>query len=192
MSFEKMVIDHLESICGDKDLPDVGIYYKESFLHDLSVWFAIDRKSFYGCSFVGFIDRNPSRPCSEMLPQGTKTSHLFAAMVYLTILATQLIWRELGEDVACGFCKAQGWPIFSAGLGGFLHPIQMVSEAHLLPLRKKKYLLLYSDCIDKSFPMFEAMLPVEVRAPFADEVSRLKDWIWAEVAMPFPRPLVSL
>ena len=179
-------------IPDENEIPDAANYYRESFLHDLAIWFTIEKGRWDGCDFVPYMEgsRNPNRPHNEMLRQGMKTSHIFAAMVYLTILSTQIVWKLLGRKSAIALCRTNGWPIFSAGLGGFLHPIQMVSEAALLPWGKKKYQQLYCDCVDKAFPIFSAILPNEVQTFFAEEVLKLKDWTWAEERPPFPDALL--
>jgi len=63
----------------------------------------------------------------------TEEKYLFAAATCMMVLLTQVVWKVKGEEAAYRLCRAMDWPICSAGLGGFLHPLQMMREADLLP-----------------------------------------------------------
>lgn len=107
----------------------VPAYASHQFASDLQRWFAITHhaQSGSGVDFIPFMEAyfNPRR--------GDAPSYQLAAAVYVMIVASQIILRDFEREEAARMCREKGWPVCSAGMGGFLHPIRMVYEADLLP-----------------------------------------------------------
>ena len=108
---------------------NVPAYVPHQFASDLHQWFAITThaQSGTGVDFVPFMEAyfNPQRSDAP--------SYQLAAAVYVMIVASQIILRDFERAEAARMCREKGWPVCSAGMGGFLHPIRMVYEADLLP-----------------------------------------------------------
>ena len=189
----------IESYSTTKSLMEK--YYRESFSRNLSRWFRVEKQRWNGCDFAPHMDGhfNPERPTIEDRNWYYDFGDRFSALVYLAILAQQLIWKVLGEDAACAFCQTNGWPIFSAGMGGFLHPIQMVSEADLLPVKIKDFEKEFEREKGEYFRyvfvgtyLFMSILPAKVHAIFMEEIRRLANWIFSTNYPSFPEPLIRL
>lgn len=67
----------------------------------------------------------------DLFPE--KTKRLFAAFVFYVCLIPQVIARVAGKDAKQCFHDASGWPVMSAGLGGFVSPGQWLKESGLAP-----------------------------------------------------------
>ena len=64
----------------------------------------------------------------------TQLNFIFSGLYYFMLVIPQTIRRLFGEEVEYDFYRCTGWPLSSAGLGGYLHPEQMLSEACLFPV----------------------------------------------------------
>lgn len=63
----------------------------------------------------------------------TEKNFLFAGIFYFLMLVPQTLRKLFGKDVEYAFYRCTGWPLVSAGLGGYLPPEQMLAEAKLMP-----------------------------------------------------------
>ena len=80
-----------------------------------------------------------------MIANNTRRSYLFAAAFRCMLEISQAKLKKEGEEALAELCKKMNWPICSAGLGGFLVPIEnMVREAELIP-DVQKYAPFYDD-----------------------------------------------
>lgn len=63
----------------------------------------------------------------------TQQNFIFSGLYYFVLLIPQTIRKMFGEEAEYDFYRCTGWPLSSAGLGGYLPPEQMLSEASLFP-----------------------------------------------------------
>ena len=133
-------------------------YYESGFANDLQRYFDISARR-DGINFIGFMSwhGNPCRvsdgcPATRRFWRGdlardtnvTEKHFIFSGLYYFMILIPQALRKMLGKETEYNFYRASGWPLSSAGLGGYLHPAQMLSEASLLPCQaeKENYLIM--------------------------------------------------
>lgn len=63
----------------------------------------------------------------------TEKNFIFAGIFYFLVLAPQTLREMFGQEVEYNFYRCTGWPLISAGLGGYLPPVKMLKEASLFP-----------------------------------------------------------
>lgn len=63
----------------------------------------------------------------------TAKNFIFAGIFYFIVLVPQTLREMFGHDVEYGFYRCTGWPLISAGLGGYLPPVQLLKESSLFP-----------------------------------------------------------
>lgn len=63
----------------------------------------------------------------------TEKNFIFAGIFYFLVLVPQTLREMFGKEVEYDFYLCTGWPLISAGLGGYLPPKQMLEEASLFP-----------------------------------------------------------
>lgn len=116
-------------------------YLQNNFRQDLKTWFTIRPGGWGGCDAILHMDDhfNPGRPYTHMINNDARRSHIFAAAFRAMVEITQSSWKgDGGEDAAVQFCKENGWPICSAGMGGPLLDVDaMVQEAGLSPQNRQ-------------------------------------------------------
>jgi len=149
---------------------------KQDFQRALSAYFTIQagiEGRWGGCRFIPHMDGafNANRHWARGVT--TDEKYTFAAAMCMMVLLTQVVWKVKGEDAAYRLCCAMDWPICSAGLGGFLHPLQMMREADLLPEdgAAQKYRDRYLADLDA----FRIAMAESVAAFLDDEVGRELD-----------------
>lgn len=134
-------------------------YYTNDFGIDLRQYFEV--KPMVGhrdIAFIGHLDWhfNPQRKCNgapacrvslndfrnlrfggvpdfDDVKNETEKNFIFAGIFYFIILVPQTLREMFGQDVEYAFYRCTGWPLVSAGLGGYLPPEQMLEEATLMP-----------------------------------------------------------
>lgn len=133
-------------------------YYTNDFGIDLRQYFEI--KPMVGhreIAFIGHLDWhfNPHRKCDGApacrvslsdfrsfrfgapdipdVKNETEKNFIFAGIFYFLVLVPQTLREMFGEDVEYAFYRCTGWPLVSAGLGGYILPEQMLMEAALMP-----------------------------------------------------------
>lgn len=67
----------------------------------------------------------------------TQLNFIFSGLYYFMLVIPQTIRRMFGEEAEYDFYRCKGWPLSSAGLGGYLPPMQMLDEASLFPVKEE-------------------------------------------------------
>lgn len=99
--------------------------------------------------------------CFDEMPDiknETEKNFVFAGIFYFLVLVPQTLRKMFGQELEYDFYRCTGWPLVSAGLGGYLPPKQMLKEASLFPNEVEK---------DNFHRMLENVGPFMV-----DEISR--------------------
>ncbi len=65
--------------------------------------------------------------------RGLNHFYMFSVSVYFMTLCTQVVGKLFGWLQMENFMRASGWPLMSCGLGGLMHPIQIILESELFP-----------------------------------------------------------
>ena len=142
---------------------EVETYYKRDFANDLQRYFTIDppcRGRNYPMIMWMDSRNNPSRvidgaPSRSAEGKGqTQRNFIFAGLLYFMLLIPQTIRKVCGEKAEEDFYLCSGWPLSSAGMGGYLPPKQMLEEAGLLPLPVEA---------DNFYSMLKVMTPFMVK-----------------------------
>lgn len=63
----------------------------------------------------------------------TEKNFIFAGLFFFIIIVPQTLREMFGQEVEYAFYRCTGWPLVSAGLGGYLPPREMLREAALMP-----------------------------------------------------------
>lgn len=131
-------------------------YYANDFGIDLRRYFDIKPMvNHRDIAFIGNLDglHNQERKCSGSpacrysladyrssrgqdfrdVENGTEKNFIFAGIFYFLVLAPQTLREMFGQEVEYDFYRCTGWPLISAGLGGYLSPAQMLKESSLFP-----------------------------------------------------------
>lgn len=58
---------------------------------------------------------------------------MFSAAVFYMSMCTQIVGRLYGYHQMENFLRASGWPMLNCGMGGLMHPIQVMMESGLCP-----------------------------------------------------------
>lgn len=133
-------------------------YYNNDFGIDLRQYFEV--KPMVGHRDIAFIAHldwhfNPKRKCDgapacrvslndfqslryhtpdiPYVKNETEKNFIFAGIFYFLILVPQTLREMFGQEVEYAFYWCTGWPLVSAGIGGYLHPAEMLKEAALMP-----------------------------------------------------------
>ena len=144
----------MRKIAFDKKV--VKDYYEGKFMKDLQRYFDIQVRD--GISRILFMDKNNKNRCRDGSPASqnpsllllpldawknavdrdagidvTQQNFIFSGLYYFVLLIPQTIRKMFGKEAEYDFYRCTGWPLSSAGLGGYLPPEQMLSEASLFP-----------------------------------------------------------
>lgn len=133
-------------------------YYNNDFGIDLRHYFEV--KPMVGhrdIAFIGHLDWhfNPQRKCDGApacrvslsdfrnfrfsepdipdVDNETEKNFIFAGLFFFLILVPQTLREMFRQEVEYAFYRCTGWPLVSAGLGGYLPPKDMLREASLMP-----------------------------------------------------------
>ncbi len=68
----------------------------------------------------------------------TEKNFIFAGLFYFLVLVPQTLREMFGEQLEYDFYRCTGWPLVSAGLGGYLPPKRMLEEASLFPCEAER------------------------------------------------------
>ena len=129
------------------NLRDVGRDYPASMEVFVSYYtgrFASDLRRFFDIS-NDFGDRSYpfvlEMPCSvtnlrrkSMVWDDLNHYYMFSAAVFYMSMCTQIVGRLYGWHQMENFMRASQWPMLSCGMGGLMHPIQVMWESELNPL----------------------------------------------------------
>lgn len=112
-------------------------YYTQRFVSDLHMFFDVRNNLGDGSyPFVmemqcGFTNLQRKRMVWDDL------SHydMFSVAVFYMSMCAQIVGRLYGYRQMENFMRASGWPMFLCGMGGLMHPIQVMRESELDPFR---------------------------------------------------------
>lgn len=112
-------------------------YYKHEFQQDLCRFYDMSGhfgdKSYPFVPFMACHGRDNSARRS-MTWSGTSHFYMFSASVFYMSLCTQVVGRLYDWEQMRNLLRASGWPLMFCGLGGLMHPIQMILESELYPM----------------------------------------------------------
>lgn len=60
--------------------------------------------------------------------------YMFSAAMFYMSMCTQIVGRLYGWHQMENFMRTSGWPMLSCGMGGLMHPIQVMWESELYPM----------------------------------------------------------
>lgn len=151
---------YLLSLIGDKKCTkeEYVSYYKNMFAQDLQLYYDITGQSKY--SFIGCMTRFGKHNIRRLDMKWKSRCHfyMFSISVFYLSLCPQIIGRLYGWKQMENFLRASGWPMMSCGLGGVMHPIQVVFESDLYPQYPfesfYEVLEIVSDYLNKDFLQF--------------------------------------
>ena len=113
-------------------------YYTNRFSDDLKQYYDItmdfgDKTYPFVLNMACFNMSNTRR----LSMQWDNLSHfyMFSVSVYFMSLCTQVIGKLFGWHQMENFMRASGWPMLNCGMGGLMHPIQVIFESELYPQR---------------------------------------------------------
>lgn len=111
-------------------------YYTRQFESDLRRFF--DVRNDFGDGSYPFVLEMPCRVTNlqrrYMVWDDLNHYYLFSAAVFYMTMCTQIIGHLYGWHQMENFMRASGWPMLSCGMGGLMHPIQVMRESELHPL----------------------------------------------------------
>lgn len=131
--------NHIRFRDDRKDFPvdtEVFIsYYTRRFASDLRDFF--DIRNDFGDRTYPFVLEMPSGVTNlqrrYMVWEDMNHYHMFSAAVFYMSMCTQIIGRLYGWNQMENFMRASQWPMLSCGMGGLMHPIQVMWESKLYP-----------------------------------------------------------
>ena len=111
-------------------------YYTGRFESDLRRFFDISND--FGDRSYPFVLEMPCRVTNlrrrSMVWDDLNHYYMFSAAVFYMSMCTQLVGRLYGWHQMENFMRASGWPMLSCGMGGLMHPIQVMWESELYPM----------------------------------------------------------
>lgn len=127
----------LRDVSGDSpvDTETFVAYYTQRFESDLRMFFDVTN-TFGDCSYP-FVLEMPSGVTNlmrqHMVWDSVNHYYMFSAAVFYMSMCTQIVGRLYGYHQMENFMRASGWPMLSCGMGGLMHPIQVMMESRLSP-----------------------------------------------------------
>ena len=111
-------------------------YYTQRFESDLRRFFDISMD--FGDGTFPFVLEMPSGVTNlqrgHMVWDNLNHYYMFSAAVFYMSMCTQIVGRLYGWHQMENFMRASQWPMLSCGMGGLMHPIQVMWESELNPL----------------------------------------------------------
>ena len=118
------------------DTEEFIAYYTRQFESDLRRFFDISND--FGDRSYPFVLEMPCRVTNirrrSMVWDDLNHYYMFSAAVFYMSMCTQLVGRLYGWHQMENFMRASGWPMLSCGMGGLMHPIQVMWESELYPM----------------------------------------------------------
>ena len=123
---------------------------------------------------------------------------MFSVSVFFTSMCSQVIGKLYGWFQMENFMRASGRPMLNCGMGGLMHPIQVIFESELYPeqIEERYYDVLHvateyleADCLDffsghvanlnsnAYRQLYDVVIPQEVAQEFQAQVSLYESWI---------------
>lgn len=111
-------------------------YYTRMFPSDLKSFY--DIRNDFGDRTYPFVlsmacDEHSNTHRRSMKWDGIDHFNMFSVSVFFTSMCTQVIGKLYGWFQMENFMRASGWPMLNCGMGGLMHPIQVISESNLNP-----------------------------------------------------------
>lgn len=115
-------------------------YFNSDFHADFRTFFDISND--YGdrtYTFVKFVAcfNEDNRGRLTMKWKGVLHYHMFSVAVFHIHSMAQVIGHLYGYSLMEDFLRASGWPLIHCGAGGHMHPIQVMLEGRLYPLKSQ-------------------------------------------------------
>jgi hypothetical protein len=111
-------------------------YYTGRFESDLHMFFDVTQN--FGDGSYPFVLEMPCRVTNlrrrHMVWDHLNHYYMFSAAVFYMSMCTQIVGRLYGYHQMENFMRASGWPMLCCGMGGLMHPIQVMMESKLYPL----------------------------------------------------------
>ena len=132
--------NHIHFINPSKNCPvtteSFVSYYTTRFESDLRTFYDISND--FGDRTYPFVLEMPCRVTNlrrkDMVWDDLNHYYMFSAAVFYMSMCTQIIGRMYGWHQMENFMRASGWPMLSCGMGGLMHPIQVMLESELYPI----------------------------------------------------------
>ena len=132
--------NHIHFINPSKNCPvtteSFVSYYTTRFESDLRTFYDISND--FGDRTYPFVLEMPCRVTNlrrkDMVWDDLNHYYMFSAAVFYMSMCTQIIGRMYGWHQMENFMRASGWPMLSCGMGGLMHPIQVMWESELYPI----------------------------------------------------------
>lgn len=111
-------------------------YFNSDFSSDLRSFFDL-RYDFADCTYpfvrsvACFWNENQNR--KNMRWKGNQHYHMFSVAVFYMHTLVQAVGHLYGYRVMEDFLRSNGWPLINCGMGGHMHPIQVMYEGCLYP-----------------------------------------------------------
>ena len=111
-------------------------YYTGRFSSDLQRYY--DIKKDFGDRTYPFVlsvanDNYMNTRRSSMRWEGIDHFNMFSVSVFFMSMCTQVIGKLYGWLQMENFMRASGWPMLNCGMGGLMHPVQVILESKLYP-----------------------------------------------------------
>ena len=118
------------------DIEAFANYYTGRFERDLRRFFDISND--FGDKSYPFVLEMPCRVTNlrrrSMVWDDLNHYYMFSAAVFYMSMCTQIVGRLYGWHQMENFMRASQWPMLSCGMGGLMHPIQVMRESELYPM----------------------------------------------------------
>ena len=117
------------------DTENFTAYYTRGFESDLRKFFDIVND--FGDRTYPFVREMPSGVTNlqrrYMVWDDLNHYYMFSVAVFYMSMCTQIIGRLYGWNQMENFMRASQWPMLCCGMGGLMHPIQVMRESDLCP-----------------------------------------------------------
>lgn len=115
-------------------------YYTKRFSSDLKSFY--DIRSDFGDGSYPFVlsmacDEHSNTHRKSMKWDDNDHFDMFSVSVFFTSMCSQVIGRLYGWFQMENFMRASGWPMLNCGMGGLMHPINVIVESNLYPKEDK-------------------------------------------------------
>lgn len=127
-------------------------YYNDKFYNDFEKYFS-EAKHKDGYLQLLYVNRINNRRWEDGNPANNISENMiFSAIVLYMCIAERSILKN-AEDIELHFHQYTGWPFISSGpgVGPFLHPLRMIDEAGISPLKNESYI--YLDVVKEVFSL---------------------------------------
>ena len=109
-------------------------YYTRRFPADLQRYYEI-LESYGDRGYPWVLEMTPhfNKERNDIQWSGINHFYMFSVSLYFMSMCTQVVGKIYGKPQMENFMRASGWPLLFCGMGGLMHPIQVVYESALFP-----------------------------------------------------------